>query len=85
MIELVIPYDPREHEHDAHNPALDDDDWWSAHGAPRVDALEALLEGFQADTGMSTESALSYLLLTLADRTDLKLETRLRESSANAV
>jgi hypothetical protein len=84
MVELVIAYDPREHDHDAHKPALDDDDWWTTHGAPRVDALEETVERFRVDTGMSSEAALAYLVLTLADRTGLKLETRLRGVTANA-
>jgi hypothetical protein len=84
MVELVVAYDPREHDHDAYQPALDDDAWWRAHGAPRVDALEAVVERFGADTGMSAEGALAYLLLILADRTGLKVETRLQGVTTNA-
>jgi hypothetical protein len=74
MAELVITYNPREHDDDAY---LEDNDWWTEHGGPRVDALENLLEQFQADTGMSAEGALTYLLEVLADRIELQLETRL--------
>jgi hypothetical protein len=81
MVELVIAYDPREHENDGYHPALDDDAWWTEHGAPRVDALEQVLEQFQADMGMTPEAALSYLVLTLADRRELMVETRLQAVS----